>query len=146
MIIHHRLTDDNTMSPPPSCSVEHDHPLTCGRRRTHHLHLVAPPTDNRLPRGASRVASPGQAQLQIFDLALIPIVGIDPQINHMKLNEHTRRLLLSPSVRITRSNFFLYFLFFLLQLSVLQLTQPDVHIYARPDQDQPTLKPRPTRT
>jgi hypothetical protein len=38
---------------------------------------------------ALAVASPGQAQLQIFDLALIPIVGICPQINHMKLNEHT---------------------------------------------------------
>jgi hypothetical protein len=42
---------------------------------------------------ALAVASSGQAQLQIFDLALIPIVGICPQINHMKLNEHMRRLL-----------------------------------------------------
>jgi hypothetical protein len=38
-------------------------------------------------------ASSGQAQLQIFDLALIPIVGIRPQINHMKLDKHTQRLL-----------------------------------------------------
>jgi hypothetical protein len=45
------------------------------------------------PEALARVASPGQAQLQIFDLALIPIVGIRPRINHMKLNEHTRRLL-----------------------------------------------------
>jgi hypothetical protein len=45
------------------------------------------------PEALARVASPGQAYLQIFDLALIPIVGIHPRINHMKLNEHTRRLL-----------------------------------------------------
>jgi hypothetical protein len=38
-------------------------------------------------------------------------VGIRPRINHMKLNEHTRRLLLSPSVRIARSELFLYFSF-----------------------------------
>jgi hypothetical protein len=42
---------------------------------------------------ALAVASPGQAQLQIFDLALIPIACICPQINYMKLNEHTQRLL-----------------------------------------------------
>ena len=40
--------------------------------------LVAPPNDNRPPRGASRDASPGQAWLQISDLALIPIVRIPP--------------------------------------------------------------------
>jgi hypothetical protein len=34
-------------------------------------------------------------------------VGISPQINHMKLDKHTRRLLLSPSVRIARSKLFL---------------------------------------
>jgi hypothetical protein len=43
------------------------------------------------PEALARVASSGQAQLQIFDLALIPIVGICPQINHMKLNKHTWR-------------------------------------------------------
>jgi hypothetical protein len=48
---------------------------------------------------------------QIFDLALIPIVGICPQINHMKLNKLTRRLLLSPSVRIARSELFLFLSF-----------------------------------
>jgi hypothetical protein len=37
------------------------------------------------------------------------IVGICPRINHMKLDEHTRRLFLSPSVRIARFKLFLYF-------------------------------------
>jgi uncharacterized Fe-S cluster-containing radical SAM superfamily protein len=41
------------------------------------------------PEALVRVASSGQAQLQIFNLAMIPIVGIHPQINHMRLNEHT---------------------------------------------------------
>jgi hypothetical protein len=41
------------------------------------------------PEALVRVASPGQAQLQIFDLAPIPIVGISPWINHMKLHKHT---------------------------------------------------------
>jgi hypothetical protein len=45
------------------------------------------------PEALVRVASPGQTQLQIFDLALIPIVGIRPRINHMMLKEHTQRLL-----------------------------------------------------
>jgi hypothetical protein len=45
------------------------------------------------PKALAWVASPGQAQLQIFDLALIPIVGICPRINHMKLDKHTQRLL-----------------------------------------------------
>jgi hypothetical protein len=65
------------------------------------------PTDAR-PE-ALVVASPGQAQLQIFDLALIPIVIIRPQINHMKLNEYTRRLHLSPSVHISRSELFPFY-------------------------------------
>jgi hypothetical protein len=40
-------------------------------------------------------------------------VGIHrPRINHMKLNEHTQRLFLSPSVCIARSKLFLYFLLF----------------------------------
>jgi hypothetical protein len=47
------------LSPPPSCSIEYDHPLTCGRCRTRHLHLVAPSTDNRSPRGASTGRLPG---------------------------------------------------------------------------------------
>jgi hypothetical protein len=64
------------------------------------------------PEALAWVASSGQAQLQIFDLALIPVVEIRPLINHTKLNRDTRRLLLSPSVRITRSNF-LYFSFLL---------------------------------
>jgi hypothetical protein len=38
-------------------------------------------------------------------------VGIRPRINHMKLDKHTRRLFLSPSVRITRSRLFFYFSF-----------------------------------
>jgi hypothetical protein len=42
---------------------------------------------------ALAVASPGQAWLQILDLALIPIIEIHSRINHMKLYEHTRRLL-----------------------------------------------------
>jgi hypothetical protein len=43
-----------------------------------------------IPRSeALAVAFPGQAQLQNFDLVLIPIVGIHPRINHMKLNKHT---------------------------------------------------------
>jgi hypothetical protein len=39
-------------------------------------------------------------------------VRICPQINHMKLHEHIRRLLLSPRVCIARSKLFLLFLFF----------------------------------
>jgi hypothetical protein len=46
-------------------------------------------------------------------------VGIHPRIDHIKLDEHTRRLLLSPSVRIARSK--LFSLFLLLFLRCLQL-------------------------
>jgi hypothetical protein len=77
---------------------------------------------------ALAVASPGQAQLQIFNLALIPIVRIRPQINHMKLNKHTRRLLLSPSVRIARSKLFLFISVFS-TLAVLQRPRSLVYIY-----------------
>jgi hypothetical protein len=61
---------------------------------------------------ALAVASPGQAQLRILNLALIPIVGIHPRIDHMKLDKHTRRLLLSPSVRIAHSKLFLFISYF----------------------------------
>jgi hypothetical protein len=46
----------------------------------------------------------------------------------MKLNEHTRRLLLSPSVRIARSKLFLFIAFFLL-FPVLQRLRSSVYIY-----------------
>jgi hypothetical protein len=57
------------------------------------------------------VACPGE--LQIFDLALILIVEICPQFNHIKLDEHTRRQNLSPSVSVARSKLFLFLLLFL---------------------------------
>jgi hypothetical protein len=59
IILVHRLADDNALSPPPCCSTEHDHPSPCGWRRTRHLHPVAPPTNNRPPRGASTGHLPG---------------------------------------------------------------------------------------
>jgi hypothetical protein len=40
-------------------------------------------------------------------------VGIRPQIDHMKLDKHTRRLLLSPNVCIARSKLFLFIALFL---------------------------------
>ena len=64
----HRLADDT----PPSSTMSsaerqsHDPPRRCTTQRQH-----------RPPRGTSRVATPGQARLQI-NLALIPIVGILP--------------------------------------------------------------------
>jgi hypothetical protein len=92
-------------------------PMTIARRLAHDGVLAVSTRSLRRPKitrpEALAVASPGQAQLQIFDLALIPIVGNHPRINHMKLNEHTRRLFLSSSVRIARSNFFSLFLIFL---------------------------------
>ena len=51
---------------------------------------VAPPSDVRPPRGASLVASPGQAWLQIFDLALIPIVGFAHRIESHRNITNTR--------------------------------------------------------
>jgi hypothetical protein len=64
------------------------------------------------------------------------IVGIRPQINHMKLDKHTQKLLLSPSVRIARSKLFLIFP----TLRVLQLASPDVYIYTHGQiTDQPTI-------
>jgi hypothetical protein len=65
------------------------------------------------PEALARVASPGQAQLQIFDLALISIVGIRPQINHMKLNEHTRRLFFYHQACVSHALNFSLFLVFL---------------------------------
>jgi hypothetical protein len=65
------------------------------------------------PEALARVASPGQAQLQIFDLALIPIVGIRPQIDQMKLDKHTRRLLFYRQACVSHAlNFFSFFLVF----------------------------------
>jgi hypothetical protein len=79
----------------PSMSLR---PTTIVRRLAHDGAFTASIRSLRRPAIARPeallwVASPGQAQLQIFNLALIPIVGISPQINYMKLNEHTRRLL-----------------------------------------------------
>jgi hypothetical protein len=37
---------------------------------------------------------------------------IHPRIDHMKLDKHTRRLLLSPSVRIARYKLFLFISYF----------------------------------
>jgi hypothetical protein len=36
------------------------------------------------------------------------MLEIRPQINHMKLDKHTRRLFLSSSMRIARSKYFLF--------------------------------------
>jgi hypothetical protein len=92
---------------------------------------------------ALAVASPGQAQLQIIDLALIPIVGIRPRIDHIKLHKHTQRLLLSPSVRVARSKLFL---FISLIFSVLQTHATIVYLYTA-DPSYPTdLEHKPTRT
>jgi hypothetical protein len=109
----------NDHPPPPPCR-RHD-PVASTMAACSPFQPVGLPTDDHPPRGASRVASPGQAQLQIFDLALIPIVVICPQLNHMKLDKHIRRLLLSPSVRIARSELFLYFLLFSLSYNLHNL-------------------------
>jgi hypothetical protein len=53
IILVHRLANGNVLSPSPCRSAEYDHPSPCGWRHTRHLHPVAPPTDNRPPRGAS---------------------------------------------------------------------------------------------
>ena len=59
--------------------------------------------DDCPPRGASRVASPGQAWLQIFNLALIPIVGIRPlDRSHQTRRTHDTKNLL-PGARIAPS-------------------------------------------
>jgi hypothetical protein len=119
-IIHlHLHADDITQLPPPCRFAQRQSLVASTMAACSPFPLVGLPTDDRPPRGSSSVASPGQARLQFFDLALIPIVGICPQINHMKLDKHTWRLLLSPSVRIARSELVLYFLLFSL---VLQLT------------------------
>jgi hypothetical protein len=59
IILIRHLADDNALAPPLCRSAEHDHPSPCRHRRTRtrYLHPVAPPTDNRPPRGASKVAS-----------------------------------------------------------------------------------------
>jgi hypothetical protein len=111
-------------------------PTTIARRLANNSVLAISTRSLRRPMVACpeaiAVASPGQAQLQIFDLALIPIVGICPRINHMKLYEHTQRLLLSPSVRIARSKlFFIYFSFF----SGILTYHAASCIYARPTTD-----------
>jgi threonine/homoserine efflux transporter RhtA len=61
------------------------------------------------PEALARVASPGQVQLQIFNPALILIVEIRPQINHMKLHKYTQILLLSSSVRYLNFSSLLFF-------------------------------------
>jgi hypothetical protein len=83
------LANDDTLSTLPCCSTEQRSPAASLRTARRLLHPAASPSDGRLPRGASRVASPGQAWLQILNLALIPIVGIRPRIDHIKLDEHT---------------------------------------------------------
>jgi hypothetical protein len=94
IIHHHRLADDKRLVA-FSMSLRQ---ATIAHRLAHDGVLVVSirsfrrPTVAR-PEALVRVASPGQAWLQIFDLALIPIVGIHPRINHMKLHEHTWRLL-----------------------------------------------------
>jgi transposase InsO family protein len=116
------------------------HRTTIARRLAHNGMLAVSTRSLRRPTVARpealvRVASPGQAQLQNFDLALIPIVGIRPRINHIKLDEHTRRLLLSPSVRIAHSELFLFITLF---LRCYKLTPPPC-IYTRLTQaTQPT--------
>jgi hypothetical protein len=47
-------------------------------------------------------------------------VGIHPRIDYIKLDEHTQRLLLSPSVHIARFKLFLYFSSFSPGVAVLQ--------------------------
>jgi hypothetical protein len=65
-------------------------------------------------------------------------VGICPQINHMKLDEHTQRLLLSPSVRIARSKLFLFLLLFVFQCyNLLRLI---VYIYTKDPKTHNRLK------
>jgi hypothetical protein len=51
------------------------------------------------------------------------VVGIHPRINHIKLDKHTRRLL------FIAKKLFLYFLFFLLQLSMLPEAVSRVYIH-----------------
>jgi hypothetical protein len=58
------------------------------------------------PEALVRVASPGQAQLQIFNLAL----RIRPQINHMKLHEHSGDKIYRQACISHALNFSLYFL------------------------------------
>jgi hypothetical protein len=98
------------------------------------------------PEALSWVVSPGQAQLQIFNLALISIVGIRSWINHMKLNEHTRRLLLSPSVRIARSKLFSLFLVFSFFPGVTNSRHGCPFICVQGSTKPTTSRPKTTRT
>jgi hypothetical protein len=70
------------------------------------------------PEALVQVASPRQAQLEIFDLALIPIVEIHPRIDHMKLYEHARR-----------QNLSLYFFFPVLQVASLYIHGQPTHTH-----------------
>jgi hypothetical protein len=61
-------------------------------------------------------------------------VGIRLQINRMKLDKHTWRLFLSPSVRIARSKLFLFISCFLI-FPMLQLAARLVYIYTASTQN-----------
>jgi hypothetical protein len=142
----------------PSMSLR---PTTIAHRIAHNGVLAVSSRSLRRPTVARpealvRVASPGQAQLQIFNLALIPIVGIRPRINHMKLNEHTRRLLLSPSVRIAHSELFLFITLFLrcynsrthpcINTRPTQPTQQCLILFQYEDTTRPSINPSRTST
>jgi hypothetical protein len=72
-------------------------------------------------------------------------VRIRPHIDHMKLDEKTWRLLLSPSVRIARSKLFLFISVFL-QLAVLQNSHRPLCINTRPTGHDSTYSYRPMTT
>jgi hypothetical protein len=111
----------------------HNSVLTISTRSLHRPTVACPE--------ALAVASAGQAQLQIFDLALIPIVGIRPLIDHIKLDEHTWRQNLSPRARIVPSiSLFISFAF----SPVLQNAHgPCAYIHALKDLTQTDFTSRP---
>jgi hypothetical protein len=120
IILVHRLADDNALSPPPCCSmithrISHDDELAVSTRSLRRPTVARPE--------ALAVASPGQAWLQILDLTLIPIVGICPHINYMKLDKHTHRDYFYRQAYVSHALTFLLFLFFLLNSRYYKLTQ-----------------------
>jgi hypothetical protein len=110
----YHLVDDDTPLP-PCCSIDHRSSATSLITPCSPLHSVAPPSNGCSPRGASRVASLGQVQLQIFNFALTPIVGISPQINHMIRAHMDTKFIIKGTCRTC------YFSLFLLNISQYNL-------------------------
>jgi hypothetical protein len=114
-----------------------DHPPPCRR----HLFAVSfvsllRTTIARLD-ALIRVASLGQARLQILNLALIPIVGICPQIDYIKLDKQARsKNLMAKDTCHARS-----FSLFSSQLTHRTKLRQPMHIYARTND---TKLPKPT--